>query len=481
MLQNFYHSFRTRLIVAIGIILFSVLSAYFLFFIQRLTAVLHDGLVSQGENLVRNIGYASELGVLAGDPTFVDASISGVLDQPDVVFVGVYNKKGDTIAAKEKIAGISQMFTPAPVNRSLTDDITYQGVAYLRFMAPITIRTNGIPETGDPIGASQIILSLDRVSTQQRRTALLYGAVSVIIFLGAGAAAIYFTRRMTRSIDKLLIGVRSISAEQFTQRVEVETRDEFGRLADAFNHMAQNLLDAHKRDQEISRLKSEFLSIAAHQLRTPLTGIKWMLDMFLHDDAGKITAKQRTLLRQGFDTNNRMIGLVNDLLNVVQIEEGRFGYSFVMASPEKVLAQSIEDIRMLAGQRHIQIALQHSSAPLPFAYIDPKKISLVFANILENAVSYTPAGGSVRIQSDARGNTIFISIEDTGIGIPREQFRYLFNKFFRAPNAVTTKPNGSGLGLFIAKNIVEKHGGSIRIESEEGKGTRVFLTLPIAA
>jgi signal transduction histidine kinase len=479
MLQKIYHSFSTRIIVVIGLILLFILSAYFIFFTQRLTSALRDGLVQQGENLVRNLGFASELGVLAGDPTFVDASITGVLEQTDVVFVGVYNKKDDIIAAKEKIPGLSHIVQADMARGTDVGDLIYDGETYLSFSAPITIRTSGIPETGDPIGYSRLVLSMDRITTEQHRAILLYGIVSVVIFFGAGITAAYFTRRMTRSIDKLVVGVNQISAGEFEKRVVVETPDEFGHLADAFNHMAQNLLEARTRDRDISRLKSEFLSIAAHQLRTPLTGLKWMFSSLLKKDMGALGHEQEEALRRGFQTNERMIGLVNDLLNVVQIEEGKFGYEFTHVSPIKLILQAVEDVRPLAETRRITVAMHRPSHPLPATRLDLKKLPLALTNILENAVSYTPPGGAVDVYADARGGAIFIRVQDTGVGIPPEQSSFLFNKFFRAANAITMKPNGSGLGLFITRNVVEKHGGKIRIESEQGRGTTVFITIPI--
>lgn len=484
-LHNLRRSFRSRLAIAIGLIIFVILSVYFIFFIQRLTASLTQGLIQRGESIARNLGFASELGVLAGDPTFVDSSASGILEQNDVVFAAVYNKGGDAIASKGKLENFERLLRDdakdiVAQKISATRQITIGGVAYYQFVAPIVIRAGGVPGAGDAIGYSQVVMSLDAVRSEQRQLILLYGVITLISLFGAGAVVAYSTRRMTSSMDALMTGVWHISTGEFDQRIPMQAEDEFGRLAIAFNQMAQSLKEAHAREEEISRMKSEFISVAAHQLRTPLTEVKWMLNAAL-EEKEKLPSPHRDLFEKGYEAINRMIGLVNDLLNVVRIEEGRFGYEFSMAPLEPIIEAVIAEMRMTAEEKDLAISFRLPEHPLPKITLDAGKFPLAFSNILENAIHYTLPHGSIDISVRADGEAyVSVSVRDTGIGIPEEDRHQISTKFFRARNAMRAVPNGSGLGLFIAKNIIEKHGGTMLIESEEGKGTAVTLKLPLA-
>ncbi len=479
-------SFRTRLVLAIGLVLFSLISLYFFFFIERLTAILNNGLMREGENLAKNVGFSSELGVLAGDPTFVDASIAGILEQRDVVFATVYNKDGQVIAAKSKI-GEKPSLVAEEVKRMLEgravimERVAFGGVEYDQFTSPIIIRTGGIPETGEAVGFSQVILSRDAVRAEQKNALALYGIISILIFFAAGIAVAYFTRRMTRSLDALLDGVQHIAAGSYGKRIHVEARDEFGRVATAFNKMAEGLAEARWHEEEVSRMKSEFLSIAAHQLRTPLTELKWMFTTVLEEEAGRaaLQSEEKRMLDRGLEATRRMITLVNDLLNVVRIEEGRFGYRFSRVSLVDLTETVLDELGGLARKQGVTLTLNQPSSPLPHLLLDIHKLPLALTNVIENAIHYTLPGGTVEITFATGAGGAEMIVRDTGIGIPDDQTDRIFTKFFRASNAMRAQPNGSGLGLFIAKNILEKHGGSIAIASHEGTGTTVTLTFPL--
>lgn len=231
------------------------------------------------------------------------------------------------------------------------------------------------------------------------------------------------------------------------------------------------------REKIIGRIKSEFISIAAHQLRTPLSGVKWALRLFLDGDLGEITQKQRDFLEKAYGTNERMILLVGDLLNVSRIEEGRFGYEFSTGD----LAQFLKEIAGEFLSRMQEKKLQYvfgETASLPPAIFDREKLRLALFNVLDNAIEYTPPGGIIKITFDYTPPYIRIAVQDTGVGIPPHQVSRLFTKFFRGDNVVRMQTEGTGLGLFIVKNIILAHGGDAWIDSELGKGTTVFMTIP---
>jgi signal transduction histidine kinase len=231
------------------------------------------------------------------------------------------------------------------------------------------------------------------------------------------------------------------------------------------------------REKMIDKLKSEFISIAAHQLRTPLSAIKWVIKMVLDGDVGELNDEQKKFLFKGYESNERIIVLVNDMLNVSRIEEGRFGYSFEYSDFKKVLDLVIDSLSNVIKRNHIKLVLNLPS-DMPKVYIDNQKMELVLQNLIENAVKYTPEFGKIEISVEFTDSFFKFKIKDNGVGIPMKDQEKLFSKFFRAENVMRMQTEGSGLGLFIVKNIIKKHGGDITYTSEEGKGTEFVATLP---
>ena len=232
------------------------------------------------------------------------------------------------------------------------------------------------------------------------------------------------------------------------------------------------------REKEIDRLKSEFISIAAHQLRTPLSAVKWTFKMMIGGDFGKINPEQKDFLERGYNVNERMIALVNDLLNVSRIEEGKFNYNFKLVSLEEIINNLIDVERGRIEEKKIKFIFKKSQEQIPKIRGDAEKLGLAIQNILDNATHYTPSGGEINVSIRHSGDDLVLEVSDTGVGVPKEQFERLFTKFFRANNVVRMQTEGTGLGLYISKNIIERHGGKILIKSEEGKGTSVFISLP---
>ena len=232
------------------------------------------------------------------------------------------------------------------------------------------------------------------------------------------------------------------------------------------------------REELIGRIKSEFVSIAAHQLRGPLSALKWTLRLLLDGDAGELTPEQISFLQKGYITNERMIKLVNDLLSAARIEEGRFGYEF----KETDLAAFCEGVVLGFGQqaaeRKVGLSFEKPSEKLPPVYADSEKLSLALSNLIDNAVKYTPGGGRVRLALRRENDLAVLSVSDSGGGIPKADWHRVFSKFFRASNVIRMETEGTGLGLFIVKNIIKRHGGEISFVSEEGQGATFTFTLP---
>jgi len=233
------------------------------------------------------------------------------------------------------------------------------------------------------------------------------------------------------------------------------------------------------REKEVARMKSEFVSLAAHQLRTPLSAIKWILRMVIDGDVGSISEEQTQFLERGYESNERMIILINDLLNVTRIEEGRFVCNLKSQSFEDIIEEAVVNLRRMTEQKKVEIIFNKPKKSFPKVRVDKKCIALVMQNLLDNAVRFNKPGGKVTVSIKHDKINTEVMVKDTGIGIPRLQQSRIFSKFFRADNAVRTETEGTGLGLFISKNIIEAHGGKIWFESEEDKGSVFWFTIPI--
>ena len=233
------------------------------------------------------------------------------------------------------------------------------------------------------------------------------------------------------------------------------------------------------REKIVEKLKTEFVSLAAHQLRTPLSAIKWTLQMLLDEDLGEITKEQREFIEKIYESNEKMIRLINDLLDVTRIEEGRYLYRPVLASLENEVQFVVNSYKEEIEKRKLKLEFKEPKKKLPQVMLDVEKMRLAIQNLLDNAIRYTHSGGQVTISLKGDKNKVEFRISDTGIGIPKDQQKRVFTKFFRGANAVKIETGGTGLGLYITKNIIEAHDGKIWFESEENVGTTFHFSLPL--
>ncbi len=238
------------------------------------------------------------------------------------------------------------------------------------------------------------------------------------------------------------------------------------------------LTEANTRLMALDVSKSEFVSVAAHQLRTPITGIRWSFSTLLDREMGEINSEQQKILEDGLKSSVRMIALINDLLNVARIEEGRFGLRFKKYALGIIMQGVADRHRKAIDEKGILFFLDIQPG-IPSLDLDEEKMNIALDNIFDNAIKYTSPGGTITAKIREEKHIVHVAISDTGIGIPKNQIDKLFAKFFRADNAMRFQTSGSGLGLYVVKNIIETHGGAIHVESEENKGTTISFTLPI--
>ena len=232
-------------------------------------------------------------------------------------------------------------------------------------------------------------------------------------------------------------------------------------------------------EKEIDTMKSEFVSVASHQLRTPLSAIKWFLEMLIAGDAGAINENQKEFLDRAYESNERMIKLVNDLLNVSRMESGKLKFEPKPTHLEEIFQSVITELTPLTRARNISIQSAFANAKLPEVFVDPDKMRQVIMNLVSNAIKYTEGHGKIELFYEQHPNELVFNIKDNGIGIPKDQQHKVFNKFFRADNVMKVQTEGSGLGLYIAKVMIESSGGRMWFFSQENKGTTFSFSLPI--
>ncbi|MCP6718429.1 MAG: HAMP domain-containing histidine kinase [Patescibacteria group bacterium] len=232
-----------------------------------------------------------------------------------------------------------------------------------------------------------------------------------------------------------------------------------------------------ERLAEANRLKSEFVSIVSHQLRSPLSNLKWTIELLMSGKLGKIEEKQIEYFRIIKENSNRMHELVADLLTVSRIETAKLPFKVQQFSMEELVREIINEYKPLANAYNVEVIFKNQKQ-LPKAFSDPSRIKLVIENFLDNAIRYVKDKGKVEMELIKKNDHVHFSIKDNGVGIPEKDKKYIFQKFFRSENVLKQQTKGSGLGLYISKAIIKKAQGKIGFHSKEGKGSTFWFTLP---
>jgi signal transduction histidine kinase len=324
---------------------------------------------------------------------------------------------------------------------------------------------------------------------------------SGFLLVGLGmalVASLFVARRVVRPLEKLRNGVERIGGGDMNARLELKTGDEIEVLAEEFNKMTENLREAYsglerkiedrtrelalanEKLKELDRMKSDFVSHVSHELRTPLTAIKGAVDLILREIAGPLTEKQIHYLTRVRSNTQHLAGLINDLLDLSKIESGKIEIKSRRVSVGGLVHEVVEALRPVAVEK--VIALETTiREPSILVWADRDKINQVLMNLIGNAIKFTPVQGKVTISASRNGGeSVQVSVSDTGPGVPLADREKIFTKFYQIPEMNGANPQGTGLGLAIAKALVELHGGKIWVESEEGRGSTFYFTLPLS-
>lgn len=309
--------------------------------------------------------------------------------------------------------------------------------------------------------------------------------------------------RFSKRIINLSLKIEEIAAGSFSQKLDVKSHDELGQLANAINELMYRLQTGVAQDvsrhKEIAQAKTDFVNIASHQLRTPLSIIKWYIDYLITGDAGKLNDEQKKNLEEVYKSNERLIDLVNGLLDVSRIDLGTFAIEPEPANIVEIAQTVAEEFESKIEKKKIKFRLNFEK--IPIINVDPRLTRIVFETIVSNAIKYTPEEGVINLDIKKTEKDVLIKITDTGCGIPREEQPRIFTKLFRAYNAKKIESAGTGLALYIVKAVIEKSGGKIWFESPSldlfspemrqemknkknslsniNKGTSFFITIPL--
>jgi signal transduction histidine kinase len=234
------------------------------------------------------------------------------------------------------------------------------------------------------------------------------------------------------------------------------------------------------KKETLGTVQSDFINLASHQLRTPLSGMRWLLELLQKENTGPLNKKQREYIEKIYLSNERMIALVNDLLEVTRLDQGDLKLYIQPTDLTEIIRNLVREKQREVKAKKLQISFTTEQEPFPLVKTEPNKIKQAIGNIISNAITYNTDGGHVAIDLKLSDGAALCKITDTGVGIPQDQQKQIFSKFFRGGNVLKFENIGTGLGLYITKSFIEASGGKIWFESEEGRGTEFYFTLPLA-
>ena len=284
-----------------------------------------------------------------------------------------------------------------------------------------------------------------------------------------------YTNRDIRALytisDELIIAIQNALAVQ-------EIRELNATLQQKVANATKELRSSNLVLRQLDKVKDEFISMASHQLRTPLTSVKGYISMVIEGDVGEITKPQKKLLNEAFMSSERMVHLINDFLNVSRIQTGKFIIDKSSVNLSKLVSEEVDSLRPNATAR----GLKFTYKPLknfPTMELDEGKMRQVVMNFADNAIYYSSEDSTIAVSLSIDKNEVLFTVKDTGIGVPLDEREQLFSKFYRASNARVRRPDGTGVGIYLAKKVIDAHGGEVVFESVEGKGSTFGFRLPL--
>ena len=519
-----FSSFRARVFWSVVPVVVS-----FLVFQGWMNVREHRRLVTKefekrGLALASNLSFASELGVFSEDARLLEAAMRGTLRNPDVSYVLIHSRAGRVLARGGQSGTSGTPPGDAQGDRPSARQVERGGQRFLEFVSPIVsegsqtpdevllgarVRPKGEEAREEVIGAATVGLSLAGVEAQVRSLATLWGGITAA-FLIVSAAVLYgFSLGITKPIKQLTQQAQKIAAGGLQQQIAVRSRDEIGSLAAAFNHMTgslrvsmnekeralselaelnrtledrirQRTVELEEKSRQLaaaSRHKSDFLANVSHELRTPMNAILGFNEMILDQVYGDISDELRRPLSDIQQSGRHLLRLISDVLDLSKIEAGRMDLVLGEYSVLDTVTAVRVSLASLAAEKGLEFVVS-TPAEMPLAYGDGRRVTQCLLNLAGNALKFTRQG-RVEIAVDLLNEMLRFRVSDTGIGISREQIDKLFTEFQQADATIAREFGGTGLGLSITRKFVEMHEGRVWAESEIGKGSTFFFSIPL--
>lgn len=427
------------------------------------------------ETTLNNFSRVCEESLILRDPVIVANYVDSLNKSfPGLAYAAFANLElqriiGDTPKFHSVYPYFSHAVEPGPVRQlvrtpggeviqEVSSDLVHEGASY------------GMVRVG--FFQAYVEAAIDEKVGRVQRIVLLVAGVSLVV---AVLATLVMSAQITRPLHLLADGAKAIGDGNLDTQIHVGREDELGFLAHEFNVMAIKL-------KELDHLKDEFVSSVSHELRSPLAAISGYVELMTRKPLEQIPIEKRTkAFNIILDSTNRLTQFINDILDLAKLKAGRVDIRKTSFSIVKALDETLSLFQPLLEKKQMTGRMA-ASPDLPSLPADDEKIRQVITNLVSNAYKFTPEGGTLTLDAKDTGPELKVSISDTGIGIPKEFIGHLFERFKQVPGTRQTMggPKGTGLGLAIAKGIVEAHGGRIWAESEPGKGTTFFFTLPKA-
>jgi signal transduction histidine kinase len=480
-----------------------------------------EELNTRAKSMAENLAFSSRLAVLTEDKWLLDAALQSVTAAADFGYVWIYGEKWKPLVhALGKLADLKQLKPELDGNQKsllsndgeiLFNSFSAGNERYIEYIIPITSIQSNVPyelriEPGQEkqinasktsehtIGAVRLGLSMSRVDSHTA-SFLKWRGWSVAVFLCLSSLLIYgFSVRITRPINRLTEQAKKMSQGFLQQTIAVESRDEIGQLAMSFNDMARSLRNLYsdlerkvaertteltavnEKLAEASEHKSRFLANVNHELRTPLSSIIGYARLLRRETEGQIAALQRENLEDLLRNAERLLGLIDSLLDFAKIEAGKMEIQLEPVRIDELVQGATATVEPMLHKDRVRLVRDIQIVePL---YTDREKLRQIILNLLGNAVKFTDHG-EIRVFACQENGDFKLAVADTGIGIDKADLIRIFEEFDRGRLSNEGSYRGTGLGLTIAKKLVDILGGSIAVESEVGKGSTFTLTLPV--
>ena len=393
----------------------------------------------------------------------------------DGITRNLYILDGSTAAVLSSSSGNPRVNVTENITAAmLQDDIAHIGSSGTDFM------DIAVPITYPDSDARYIIYIIDNKHMAQSLSADIFTIIRDAVLIGAVisiAISLIISKTLLTPIEGMTKAAEAMADGDFSRKIVVESEDEIGILSKTFNDMASQIETMLEELKKAEQLRREFVANVSHELRTPLTSIRTYAEtIFDTEEIGRET--QDEFLRVIINESDRMTKIVQDLLELSRFDSGRSKLSVEEFSIEQSVRGVYTAIALEAKKRGHVLNLE-LEWKLPKIKGDRARIEQVLMNIIINALKYTPDGGLIDIYSGSADGSVWVKIEDTGVGIPEEDLPHVFDRFYRVDKARSRESGGTGLGLSIAKEIITLHGGDIQVESAYGKGTSVTIVLPI--